>query len=201
MKNILLIIDPQNDFITGTLSVQGAKEKMAKLAAYIDEVGHEYDGICVTMDTHPIDHCSFTTMDGQWPVHCVKETNGWRIPEVLSEVLKPRRVGFYFKGTNPDFEEYSIFDNPDDGELLATFIKTLQNDDDEVYIDVCGIAGDYCVLETLIGLRDLISDDRISVLTEFTASIDGGDALDNFLQLNNIAAIQDASTHLKEYVY
>ena len=32
MKNILLIVDPQNDFITGTLAVQGSKEKMLKLA-------------------------------------------------------------------------------------------------------------------------------------------------------------------------
>ena len=28
MKNILLIVDPQNDFITGSLAVEGAKEKM-----------------------------------------------------------------------------------------------------------------------------------------------------------------------------
>ena len=27
MKKILLIVDPQNDFITGSLAVEGAKEK------------------------------------------------------------------------------------------------------------------------------------------------------------------------------
>ena len=27
MKNILLIVDPQNDFITGTLPVKGAEDK------------------------------------------------------------------------------------------------------------------------------------------------------------------------------
>lgn len=32
MKRVLLIVDPQNDFITGSLAVEGAKEKMMKLA-------------------------------------------------------------------------------------------------------------------------------------------------------------------------
>ena len=36
MKSILLIVDPQNDFITGSLAVEGAKEKMMKLADYIN---------------------------------------------------------------------------------------------------------------------------------------------------------------------
>jgi nicotinamidase-related amidase len=33
MKNVLLIVDPQNDFITGTLAVEGVEEiiKVAKL--------------------------------------------------------------------------------------------------------------------------------------------------------------------------
>lgn len=201
MKNVLLIVDPQNDFITGTLSVAGAKEKMLKLAAYIDEVGDEYDYICVTMDTHPIDHCSFVSFDGPWPTHCVSDTNGWRVPEYLSDVLEPRNPGFYYKGTHPDYEEYSIFDNEDDGELLTALLNDLRKHDDDVYVDVCGIAGDYCVLETLIGLRGFIADDHISVLTEFTASIDGGNSLNCFIELNGINEIDDASSHMKEYVY
>ena len=32
MKRLLLIIDPQNDFISGTLPVPGAAEKMEALA-------------------------------------------------------------------------------------------------------------------------------------------------------------------------
>ena len=32
MKKVLLIVDPQNDFITGSLAVEGAKEKKMRLA-------------------------------------------------------------------------------------------------------------------------------------------------------------------------
>ena len=43
MKQILLIVDPQNDFITGSLAVEGAKEKMMKLAEYIEKENGRYD--------------------------------------------------------------------------------------------------------------------------------------------------------------
>ena len=45
MKNILLIVDPQNDFISGTLPVEGAEAKMKKLAEYIKAKHTKYDYI------------------------------------------------------------------------------------------------------------------------------------------------------------
>ena len=84
MKRILLIVDPQNDFITGTLAVPEAKEKMMKLSEYIKTWKHVYDHVCVTLDTHPEDHISFVENGGIWPKHCVACTNGWEIPEYSS---------------------------------------------------------------------------------------------------------------------
>lgn len=187
MKNILLIVDPQNDFISGTLAVKGAKEKMMKLADYINGDHPSYDYVCVTMDTHPIDHCSFKVNGGIWPAHCVFETNGWNMPEYLNEALENANfVSCYHKGTEVDKEEYSIFDNARDGHTLATQIIELFKQDN-LYIDVCGIAGDYCVLESLKGLRRIIGDMCIHVLTQYTASIDGGEKLINYLKENNIS--------------
>ena len=45
MKKILLIVDPQNDFITGSLAVEGTKEKMMKLADYIKNLGYKSDAL------------------------------------------------------------------------------------------------------------------------------------------------------------
>lgn len=191
MKKILLIVDPQNDFITGTLAVKGAKEKMMKLADYIISGAHpQYDYICVTMDSHPEDHCSFKENGGIWPKHCVIYTNGWNIPEYLDDSLmhfsnwSGKSVIYYHKGTEADQEEYSIFDS-EDGYTLSEQITDLTKEDD-VYIDICGIAGDYCVLETLKGLRKIIGDRYIQVLTQYTASIDGGKKLMNYIKDNNI---------------
>ena len=183
MKNILLIVDPQNDFITGSLAVEGAKEKMMKLA---ESDLDKYDYVCVTMDTHPTDHCSFKENGGIWPAHCVYDTNGWDMPEYLNEALKEANfVSCYHKGTEVDKEEYSIFDNERDGFMLRTQIKELARQED-VYVAVCGIAGDYCVLETIKGLRKFIGDEYITVLTDYTASIDGGEKLMNYIKENNL---------------
>ena len=51
---------------------------------------------------------------------------------------------------------------------------------------MCGIAGDYCVLETIKGLRTIINPDHISVLMDLIASIDGGKKLTEFLDNNGI---------------
>lgn len=199
MKNILLIVDPQNDFITGTLPVAGAEEKMRKLAEYIKEKGHAYDRICITFDSHPSNHCSFADFGGIWPYHCITETDGWNLPDYLEEVLE--QYYYYLKGTSHNKEEYSIFDNEKDGAKLRRDILDLVRSNDEVYIDVCGIAGDYCVLETLKGLRGIIGNDYISVLSEFVASIDGGEKLNAFLNENGINNIVDSSLNLEKYVY
>jgi nicotinamidase/pyrazinamidase len=189
MKRMLLIVDPQNDFITGSLAVPGAKAKMMKLADYKLQ---QYDVICVTLDTHPENHCSFEINGGIWPKHCIYNTNGWNIPEYLDDSLMDysnwsgKLVSYHNKGTESNKEEYSIFDNAEDGHTLATQIIELFKQDN-LYIDVCGIAGDYCVLESLKGLRRIIGDMCIHVLTQYTASIDGGEKLINYLKENNIS--------------
>lgn len=201
MKNILLIVDPQNDFITGTLAVEGAKVKMQELAQYIEEKGDKYDYIFITMDTHPENHTSFTQNGGQWPTHCVKDTAGWQINAALELSLRGKTgVGFFFKGTDPNKEEYSIFDNERDGAVLAYKIHKLAKHND-VYVDVCGIAGDYCVLETLKGLGEIIPTVNISVLEDYTASIDGGEKLTQYMSENGINYLSDANLNLEEYVH
>lgn len=190
MKHILLIVDPQNDFITGTLAVKGAKEKMMNLADYIKDEGCKYDYICMTLDTHPKNHTSFKENGGIWPKHCVVGTDGWNIPEYLEDAMqfvgagKKIYFGYYYKGTKADQEEYSIFDS-EDGYTLSEQITDLIKEYD-VYIDICGIAGDYCVLETLKGLRRIIGDRYIQVLTQYTASIDSGEKLMNYIKDNSI---------------
>ena len=196
MKKILLIVDPQNDFITGTLPVPGAKERMMKLAEYIQKKGIEYNIVNVTLDSHPDDHSSFKENGGIWPKHCVMHTNGWGVPEYLDDALKELNqvsqniiINIFTKGTLVEKEEYSIFDNEKDGVTLKNDIKRLIQSGD-VFIDVCGIAGDYCVLETIKGLMGIIGNQYITILEPYTASIDGGEKLKNFAQENGINCIE-----------
>lgn len=198
MKNILLIVDPQNDFITGSLAVEGAEEKMKKLSEYISDKRDQYDYIFVTLDSHPKDHCSFKENGGIWPEHCVFDTNGWSIPKYLEDALKEHsNVTYYHKGTELDKEEYSIFDNCEDGMALLWWIEDILRHGD-VFVDVCGIAGDYCVLETVKGLQEIVDPAYIAVLDEYTVSIDKGETLVRFLENNDINIIEDSTLNLEQ---
>ena len=168
MRNVLIIVDPQNDFITGSLAVEGAEAKMKNLTEYLKEKGDKYDFIAFTADSHPENHCSFKENGGIWPKLA-------------------------------DREEYSIFDSEEDGSTLAYQLRNFAANN-EVYFDICGIAGDYCVLETLKGLVGLVGNNYISILDEFTASIDGGEKLRQYAEANNINIVTESITHLEEYV-
>lgn len=66
MDKILLIVDPQVDFISGSLAVEGAKEKMDALTDALLDGDIDCDYVMVTKDYHPSNHCSFKENGGQW---------------------------------------------------------------------------------------------------------------------------------------
>ncbi len=80
MKNLLLIIDPQNDFCRpggpngqgqGALYVPGAEQDMSRLAAWLQKNQQKIDHIIITLDNHhlnDISHPSFwVDSQGQHP--------------------------------------------------------------------------------------------------------------------------------------
>ena len=67
MAKMLLIVDPQIDFINGSLPVPLAAEAMNELASYLKVVSGMYDVKVVSADFHPWNHCSFKENGGEWP--------------------------------------------------------------------------------------------------------------------------------------
>lgn len=187
MKKILMIIDPQNDFIDGSLAVSGATEAMYSLACYIKQHSKEYDAVVITMDWHPISHCSFVENGGQWPAHCVENTNGASVRPVLLDVIKNAglKTVTLHKGTNEDKEEYSIFKNDESSNILLELLT----DDDVKEIDCCGIALDYCVLNTIQDAIKYGLGNKIKLLKEYTPSIGDPDAVYKKLEDENIPVI------------
>ena len=163
--NILLIVDPQNDFITGSLAVPGAVSAMDYLTAYLQEHYAGYDAIVVTMDQHPADHCSFVGHGGSWPVHCIRFTVGAAIyPPLADAIMERKRQGqnvlFIPKAMTRQKDAYSAFHDavPD---LLMHARR----------IDVAGLAGDYCVKATIDDLKRLLYAPQIRPLYEAIAWI------------------------------
>lgn len=191
---MLIVVDPQIDFISGSLPVPGAAEAMNQLADYVKANGDDYALMVVTNDWHPYDHCSFAPNGGPWPVHCVQNSEGaatyWPLLEALYQ--SETETLFLQKGDLRHREEYSIVQNTGAREFFEnTLDNSLLADADCQYqhVDVCGIAGDVCVLNTLRDLLPIVGTDRLRVLTRFAPSLDGGKALQAFIDENGIVTL------------
>lgn len=185
-KKMLIVVDPQIDFISGSLPVPGAAQAMDELATYIKTHARDYALMVVTNDWHPYDHCSFAPNGGPWPVHCVQYSEGAATYSPLLEALyaSDRPTLFLPKGDLQHREEYSIVQNSAAREFFEQTLnpEVVTNPADQyLQIHVCGIAGDVCVLNTLRDLLPLAGADRIIVLTAYSPSLDGGKALSDFI--------------------
>lgn len=178
-NKLLLIVDPQIDFITGALPVAGAEAAMDALAEYIRLNGDRYSRIIVTADRHPMRHCSFRPEGGEWPAHCVADSVGAAIwPAIMDRLVDVAdKVTVLHKGEDALTEEYSILKNKAATERIRAVIA----DGNIGQTDICGLAGDVCVADTI---RDWTAFDgmpSLNVLKEFTPSIDGGRTLDELI--------------------
>ena len=182
MERMLMIVDPQVDFVSGTLPVPGAEKAMAELALYIKERGNDYSVIVITADSHPFNHSSFADCGGLWQRHCVHDSVGAAIvPEILEAAYSAgSEVVVMHKGENVAKEEYSVFQAPGAAEQIKHIIDKHNITD----VDICGLAGDVCVLSTLTDAVALFPDISIRVLTAFSPSLDGGARLAAFITEN-----------------
>ncbi len=175
MRKALMVIDPQMDFISGSIPVLGALEAMNGLVNYIRMTNGMYVCKIVTVVSHPTEHCSFIGNGGVWPVHCVKNDTGADIYQPLHDELLISKGNLIVlpKGDKFDREEYSVFKN----KLAAEAIDRLISKHKIERIDICGIAGDLCVCDTLIDGVNKYGKDMFNVLMPYTPSFDGGKLL------------------------
>ena len=86
---ILIVVDMQNDFITGALGTPEA----VRIVPYVKTLVENFDGkVLFTRDTHFSDY--MTTQEGKnLPVlHCIKGTPGWEICPELEALRKTEPI-------------------------------------------------------------------------------------------------------------
>lgn len=182
MKKTLIIVDAQNDFINGSLACEGAISKMHELAYFLETKGKEYDSIILTLDWHPKNHMSFVKNSGEWPEHCVQYSIGAAIYQpILDKLPQDKEIFFLTKGTNAKCEEYSIMQNAESSEVIKTILENNQGD-----IEICGIANEYCVLNTVTDLVNMGYGNRIKLLREFIVAVADNTVLFHYAKENNL---------------
>jgi len=192
-NRMLIIVDPQIDFTTGSLATAKGPEAMDRLAQAIDDGALDnYTWVIVTQDAHPTNHCSFVENGGVFPPHCVQGTEGMNVYPALQQALDAKAINldihYMTKGDLADKEEFSIFQNARSSEKLTFIIK------EEIKfegIDVCGIATDYCVYETVKDLMAIYPAKQIRVVTNCIAAVDDNDTkLADLMAENGIEGIE-----------
>ena len=112
--DILVVVDMQNDFVSGALGTAEAREIVPYVVGRVVEGLNRGEEILFTMDTHQENYMD--TQEGRrLPVlHCVRGTAGWEIIEQLREyarhpIDKPtfgsRELGALLKARDEDLRK------------------------------------------------------------------------------------------------
>ena len=136
----LLIVDLQNDFLPGgALAVPRGDLVIDPINALIDLYHGRGLPIYASRDWHPDAHCSFTAQGGPWPPHCVAGSEG----ALFSEALRlPEEAIVISKALTAAEDAYSAFSGTG---LVRSMLA-----DGVTRLAVCGLATDYCVLNTVL---------------------------------------------------
>ena len=193
----LIIVDFQNDFCksAGSLYVPGAEEAKKGIINYMTKNSTNINEIIYTKDWHTPEDESFKKNGGSWPVHCLQNSKGAEIDTELYNELKNYNipVKIFNKGTVYSHEEYGAFENfilKDEHEagikncLFANYGYDCEIGINNDNIVVCGLAGDFCVMESIKNLMKHWKF-NLEILLRGISSIDGGERLTKFIKENN----------------
>ncbi len=160
MKKILVVVDMQNDFITGCL---GNEECRAVVPEVVKAVrSGDYDHVYVTMDTHDSNYLN--TQEGhKLPiVHCIAGSDGWQInsevQKALEESYAPDAVSTVTKESFGSVE-------------LASLIREHCIEHDEKEIDFIGVCTGICVISNVMILKAFMPEAKVCVIERACACV------------------------------
>lgn len=183
---MLIIVDPQNDFLEGgALAVNGGEKSIKNIMQWMDKNLTKNEFVVCTQDWHPKDHCSFS----EWPEHCVEYTFGAAIYSELSKYLIINDINAIIerKGSDINYDEYSFLDSYERKQQYYNIIDKADR------IVVTGIVGSVCVKNTIKDILNIIKSQngdtrKISVPIDCVAHFDdtAKAELINWLNENNV---------------
>ena len=136
----LLIVDVQNDFCPGgALPIIEGDRIVPVLNQWIEAAEKRGIPVYASRDFHPVRHVSFKDQGGQWPPHCIEDSEG---AAFHPELKLPDHVVKITKGVRFDQDQLSLFNQ-------TGFAEQLQRDGVK-RIWIGGLAQDVCVLETVL---------------------------------------------------
>lgn len=157
-KKLFLVVDMQNDFVSGVFGSEAARAIVPKVKELCEVASKESNtDIIFTMDTH-INGKKNSNECIVLPPHCIKGTYGHLIIEDLFPYVKQENViekgDFMLDPYNTQFDE-----------KRGAF--SLSYDYDE--IEICGLCTDICVVSNALWLRKRYPNAEITILQDACA--------------------------------
>lgn len=153
MKKLLIVVDYQNDFVSGALGFPKAREIEEAVCAKIQAYQAAGDDVVCTLDTHEENYLD--TQEGRkLPVaHCLYGTEGWRLYGKAAGLLEDCP-----KFEKPVFGSAALFD----------YLRRIPYDS----IELCGVVSNICVLSNAVLARTAQPETEIVVDPACVASND-----------------------------
>ena len=161
---IVIAVDLQNDFITGSLGSPEAQAIIPNVKDYLrslDEKAH----VIFTMDTHFDDYLESGTMESKkLPIkHTIKGTDGWLIFEDLTS-LPPGPQTLAPKQTFCSWDFNDIIVNE-----VCNYLKNNENLEEDLEFEIFGVCTDICVVSIALYLRSFYPSVKITCLKDLCA--------------------------------
>ena len=146
-KKVLVIIDMQNDFISGSLANPSAEKIVEPIC----------DQIILTRDTHDV-YYLISPEGKKLPLeHCIEETAGWCVD---SRILKALR------GKNYQYQNKHTFGISNWNKYYCGL------NDESVEITICGTVTSICVISNAIIMKAQFPNATIRVISDLCADMD-----------------------------
>lgn len=168
-RKILVVVDMQNDFITGSLGNEDCRNAVKGCVELCRNGG--FDDIIFTRDTHRENYLD--TLEGQkLPVkHCIKGSKGWKI---IDELWKFAKSNHEARSYIVDKDTFGSVENGA-GSLPETIGDIVYNRYDNNYDDLevhfCGVCTSICVLANMVIIRAEWPDLKIVLHTKATGDV------------------------------
>ena len=156
MKKILVVVDMQNDFISGSLGTNEATQIVNNVIEKINLYRNENNPIIATKDTHFNDTYLISQEGVNLPVkHCIKETWGWELADGIKELINSNEI--YEKNAFGSVEAMS---------KVAELSK-----DDTTEVEFIGLCTDICVISNVVILKALAPEVKVIVDSNCCAGV------------------------------
>ena len=154
IKKCLIVVDYQNDFVTGSLGFEKAEQLDGRIADKIEKYRSDGWEIVFTFDTHEENYLQ-TNEGRNLPVeHCIKGTDGHKLYGRTAEMQEERDKCFY----KPSFGSAELFEYL----RCENFEK----------VELCGVVTNICVISNVVLAKTALPEAEVLVDSACVASND-----------------------------